>query len=272
MPADRTRPPLPPNWLGEPPTNGGARRGAARPAGSRFPRDNGQPNGSAQSSDGDLRTAWAQYALNARVMVVREANSVDWSAPDGLTLRDWVRGDTADGAGDTVNGNGNGNRNGNGNGNHGPSEHGDAGGQPNGEALRQPTAEDIGYHLTTLFPPIRPRGHFELRMIDAQPGDGWVVPLAVATALLSDESAGEAALAAAAPLWREIGDPWLRAARLGPADPLLARASRTCFAAARAALDRMALPTAITGTVDDFIHRYVSKDRCPADDLLEEAE
>ena len=26
----------------------------------------------------------------------------------------------------------------------------------------------------------------------------------------------------------------------------------------------------LTGSVDDFIERYVSKDRCPADDLLEE--
>jgi glutamate--cysteine ligase len=268
MPADRTRPPLPPNWLGEPPPSGGSRRGAAQRGPSYFPREGGPRDVAGRDADGDLRTAWAQYALNARVMVVREADSVDWSAPDGLTLRDWVRGDVADGVGDPSDGNGNGN----GTGHHSRSEHRDADRQPNADELRPPTAEDIGYHLTTLFPPIRPRGHFELRMIDAQQGDGWVVPLAVATALLSDESAGETALAAAAPLWREIGDPWLRAARLGPADPCLARASRACFEAARAALDRMALPAAITCAVDDFIARYVSRDRCPADDLLEEAE
>ena len=51
--------------------------------------------------------------------------------------------------------------------------------------MRPPTAGDLEYHLSTLFPPVRPRGHFELRMIDAQPGDGWVVPLAVASALLA---------------------------------------------------------------------------------------
>ncbi len=65
--------------------------------------------------------------------------------------------------------------------------------------------------------------------------------------------------------------PWVRAARLGPADPAISRASRECFAVAREALDRMTVPAAITGAVDAFIDQYVAKDRCPADDLLEEA-
>ncbi|CAM5398800.1 Glutamate--cysteine ligase EgtA [Streptomyces hirsutus] len=53
---------------------------------------------------------------------------------------------------------------------------------------RAPTREDLDYHVTTLFP-VRPRGHLE-RMIDAQPGDhGWIVPLAVATALFDDPEA-----------------------------------------------------------------------------------
>jgi glutamate--cysteine ligase len=140
--------------------------------------------------------------------------------------------------------------------------------------LRRPTADDLEYHLSTLFPPVRPRGHFELRMIDAQPGDGWIVPLAVSSALLSDAKAGDAALAAVEPLWdgRSPGDegPWVRAARLGPADPAISRASGACFTAAREALDRMTAPAAITGAVDSFIDQYVTKDRCPADDLLEE--
>jgi glutamate--cysteine ligase len=110
-------------------------------------------------------------------------------------------------------------------------------------------------------------------MIDAQPGDGWIVPLGVCCALLSDAEAGDAALAAAAPLWGGADEdgPWLRAARSGPADPVISRASRECFAAAREALDRMAAPAAVRAAVDDFTERYVSKDRCPADDLLEES-
>ena len=186
----------------------------------------------------DLPAVWAEYALDAQVMCVRSDGSGDWSAPPGLRLRDWLRG--SDGSG----------------------------------GLHEPTTEDLTYHLSTLFPPVRPRGHFELRMIDAQPGDGWVVPVAVVSALLSDARASGAAMAAAERLWHPDGangeDPWLLAASVGPAHPRIARASRECFAAARAALVRQGTPAAILAAVDDFIERYVSKDRCPADDLLEE--
>jgi glutamate--cysteine ligase len=191
--------------------------------------------------DDDPRDAWAAYALDAELLCVRGANGADWSGPPGLTLRDWLRG-----------------------------------ARPrSGSALRPPTADDLDYHLSTLFPPVRPRGHFELRMIDAQPGDeGWIVPLAVCSALLSDAQAGEEALAAVAPLWdrRPVGDrvPWLRAAQLGPADPATGQASRACFAAARAALDRMGAPAAVSAAVGQYVAAYVSRNRCPADDLLEE--
>jgi glutamate--cysteine ligase len=189
------------------------------------------------AADADLPAAWAAYALDAQVMCVREDGSGDWSAPPGLRLRDWLRGS-------------------------------------DGSALRAPTTEDLTYHLSTLFPPVRPRGHFELRMIDAQQGDGWVVPVAVVSALLSDAQAADAAMAAAERLWHPDGangqNPWLLAASVGPAHPRIARASRECFAVARDALVRHRTPADILAAVDDFIDRYVSKDRCPADDLLEE--
>jgi ergothioneine biosynthesis glutamate--cysteine ligase EgtA len=191
------------------------------------------------SGGGDPRDAWAAYALDAELMCVREPGSADWTAPPGLTFRDWVR---------------------------------DAG----SGALRAPTPEDLDYHLSTLFPPVRPRGHLELRMIDAQPGDGWVVPAAVAAALAADERAADAAMAAAEPVWDgpcpSSGgrDPWLRAARSGPADPAISRASRRCFAAADAALARAAAPAPIRRAVAEFTERYVLQDRCPADDQLEE--
>src|SRR3984885_9191605 len=190
------------------------------------------------AGDADLPAAWAAYALDAQVMCVRSDGPGDWSAPPGLRLRDWLRG--SDGS----------------------------------AALRAPTTEDLTYHLSTLFPPVRPRGHFELRMIDAQPGDGWVVPVAVASALLSGAQAADAAMAAAERLWHPDGAngeaPWLLAASVGPAHPRIARASRECFAVARDALVRHRTPADILAAVDDFIDRYVSKDRCPADDLLEE--
>ena len=187
----------------------------------------------------DPRDAWTAYAMDAQLMCVRNPDSADWTAPAGLTFRDWMR-DGRSGS------------------------------------LRAPTPEDLDYHLSTLFPPVRPHGHLELRMIDAQPGDGWMVPTAVASALAADERAADAALAATEPLWAGPGprsggeDPWLRAARSGPADRCLSQASRQCFEAAGAALDRTGAPAAIRQAVADFTERYVLQDRCPAHDQLEE--
>jgi glutamate--cysteine ligase len=189
----------------------------------------------------DPRDAWVAYAMDAEVMCVREPGSADWTAPPGLTFRGWVR----DGGTGT---------------------------------LRLPTPEDLDYHLSTLFPPVRPRGHLELRMIDAQPGDGWIVPVAVASALADDERAADAALAAAEPVWngtgpqsdpRRLHDPWLRAARRGPDDPRISRAAKQCFEAAEAALARADAPASIRQAVANFTERYVLQDRCPANDQLD---
>jgi len=179
----------------------------------------------------DPRSAWVDYALAAEVMCVRRPGEQDWSAPAGLTFRDWLRG-----AGD-----------------------------------RPPTGTDLSYHLSTLFPPVRPRGHLEVRSIDAQPGDGWMVPLAVTAALLDDPLAAEQAMAAAEALWHRPGSPWWLAARHGPAHPAIAAASRQCFAAAEAALARAGQPAALRRAVTAFAERYVNRDRCPADDLLDQA-
>jgi glutamate--cysteine ligase len=188
----------------------------------------------APAVDGDPRDAWTAYALDAELMCIREPDSPDWSAPAGLTFREWLRGGPPD--------------------------------------LRRPGPDDLGYHLSTLFPPVRPQGHLELRMIDAQPGDGWIVPAAVVSALADDERAADAARAAVEPLWEGPGqlEPWLRAARCGPDDPDLSRASKRCFEAAADALGRSGAPAAIRQAVTDFTERYVMKDRCPADDQLEE--
>ena len=189
--------------------------------------------------DRDPRDTYVDYALDAELMLVRREGSPSWTAPPGLTFRDWLR----------------------------------------GQGERQPTVDDLTYHLSTLFPPVRPRGHLELRMIDAQPGDdGWVVPAAVAWALFEDPEAADAAMAAAEPLTSgdgqvghdpvPDGNPWLRAAREGPADPQIARASQQCFEAADAALGRANAPDGIRRSVADFAERYVLTGRCPADDQL----
>ncbi|MEU8590796.1 ergothioneine biosynthesis glutamate--cysteine ligase EgtA [Streptomyces sp. NPDC048664] len=139
-----------------------------------------------------------------------------------------------------------------------------------------PGRGDLDYHLTTLFPPIRPRGHLEFRMIDAQPGDdGWIVPLAVTTALFDDPEAAETAYRTVKPLAERAGslpapcNPlWEAAARDGLADPELHEAAVLCFAAAARALPRLGAGTAVRRAVAAFTDRYVARGRCPADDLL----
>ena len=139
-----------------------------------------------------------------------------------------------------------------------------------------PDRTDLDYHLTTLFPPVRPRGHLELRMIDAQPGDdGWIVPLAVTTALFDDPAAAETAYRTVKPLAeRALFLPapcnplWVSATRDGLTDPELHEAAVICFAAAAAALPRLGASAAVQGAVAEFTDRYVARGRCPADDLL----
>ncbi|MFI6445764.1 ergothioneine biosynthesis glutamate--cysteine ligase EgtA [Kitasatospora sp. NPDC050543] len=184
---------------------------------------------------GDPRQAWADYVLDAEVLCIRRADGLPWTAPAGLTFRDWLRG-----AGD-----------------------------------RPPTLADLDYHRTTLFPPVRPRGHLELRMVDAQPGDGWIVPAALTSALLDDPRAADATLAALEPLGLDGAAPpprntvWQRAATHAVADPQLRRAALACFAAADAALARLEGAERLRAAVADFAERYPARGRCPADDQLD---
>nr|WP_245984364.1 ergothioneine biosynthesis glutamate--cysteine ligase EgtA [Streptomyces tateyamensis] len=185
----------------------------------------------------DPREAWARYVLDAQVLCVRRPAPAPWSAPAGLTFRAWLR-------------------------------------RPPAE---RPTLADLEYHLTTLFPPVRPRGYLELRMIDAQPGDGWVAPAALTAALFADHRATEAALEALEPLASAVTEPgprgpaWTRAATRAVADPLLRRAALGCFAAADAALGRTGRDEPARATLAEFADRYTARGRCPADDLLDGA-
>ncbi|MFJ4848459.1 ergothioneine biosynthesis glutamate--cysteine ligase EgtA [Streptomyces sp. NPDC088733] len=184
----------------------------------------------------DPRAAWTAYALDAPVLCIR-GDEGPWTVPEDLTFRQWIR----------------------------------------SGAYRPPTTADLDYHLSTLFPPVRPRGYLELRMIDAQSGrDGWIVPLAVATALFDDAAASEIAYRAVKPLADAAGpgpaprNPlWQRAARHALADPELHATAVTCFAAAREALPRLGASDAVQAVVADFTERFVLRGRCPADDLLD---
>ncbi|MCU7727604.1 glutamate-cysteine ligase family protein [Actinoplanes sp. KI2] len=131
-----------------------------------------------------------------------------------------------------------------------------------------PTATELADHLDALRPPVAARGHLELDVADAQPGDGWRLPIAVAAALLDDPRAAAQAEIATDHLASEPGL-WERAARAALTDPVLAAAARDCFLAAYAALARQGAARSLRDAVADYTERYVLRARTPADDILD---
>lgn len=149
-----------------------------------------------------------------------------WAVPQGVTFADWVRG-----------------------------------GLPG-----RPTTADLDYHLTTLFPPVRPHGHLEVRYLDTQPAGQWLVPVVVVAALLADSTVTETARDAAAP----VAGRWFEAAQHGLRDSAIATAAAGVFDLACRALTRIDAPEALRALVEDVTDRRVRRGRCPADDVVEE--
>lgn len=170
--------------------------------------------------------SWVRYALDARVMFIRTDDGRFHPVPERLTFAGWIAG---------------------------------------GHALGHPTTADLEYHVTTLFPPVRPRGWLELRFLDALPPPWWPVAVAVTAILLDDEAARAEASAAAA----GVADCWSEAARWGPAHPALARVGRRCFDIALAALAGGHGDPAMVGPAASYVDRFVARGRCPADDRLD---
>ena len=165
--------------------------------------------------------AWTRYALDARVMLIRADEDDYLPVLEPMTMREWIE---------------------------------------CGHPLGWPDEQDVAYHLTTLFPPVRLRGWLELRFVDASPW--WHVAAAVATALLDDDEASARAEAACAP----AADLWHQAARYGLDHPVLAAAARTCFDAALDALPRQGADPRTKDAIAAFAERYVNRGRTPADD------
>lgn len=185
------------------------------------------PRTSSPVPGADPALGWAEYALDAPVMVRR--NATRWHSDPGITFRQWV-----DGA------------------------------RP---VDTPPTKDDLAYHLTTLFPPVRPRGWFEVRYVDAQSPQWWPVPIAVLTALADTRSTGDLALTAAG----TVAGAWHSAARRGLADPRLALAALRCFQIAADALNAQRAHPGLVALVENYLDRYVMRGRCPADDALDHA-
>ncbi|WP_237707949.1 glutamate-cysteine ligase family protein [Hoyosella subflava] len=155
---------------------------------------------------------YARWALTVPLMCVRR-NGDCWDAPPGLTLGDWI----------------------------------DTGGNSNELGMLPtlyPTADDVLYHLSTLFPPVRPRGYFEVRYLDQQPGSQWRAAVAVVSTLAQSASTVSACreiVAGTSHLWHE-------AARFGMRHPELRSTAEELLT--------LAASCAATPVLSDLISEY----------------
>ena len=127
---------------------------------------------------------------------------------------------------------------------------------------RPPTIADLEYHVSTLFPPVRPRGHLEVRYCDMQPGRRWALPVAVLTALLSDPGVIDVVRNVCAPARTR----WVSAARHGLADRVLAQAAIQVFELAVCRMPDLAAPMWLTDELIAMTERLVRHGLCPADE------
>jgi glutamate--cysteine ligase len=128
----------------------------------------------------------------------------------------------------------------------------------------RPSTADLDYHLTTLFPPVRPHGHLEVRYLDTQPVGQWLVPVAVLAALLADPEVTAAARQACAP----VAERWLQAAKRGLRDDSLAVAATQVFELACDTLPALDAPPEVQMLLEEITENRVRRGRCPADDLI----
>ena len=141
-----------------------------------------------------------------------------WDTPSGITFADWMAGALGD----------------------------------------PPTEDDLSYHVSTMFPPVRPHGYLEVRYLDAQQGGNWAAPVALLAALMSSQPTVEAV----AELCLPVADRWLPAARFGLADREIAAVARQVVELGIRNLPATGLTKevaeSITTDLDRVLHRATS--------------
>ena len=174
-------------------------------------------------SRGEPTGAWADYALTAPVMLLRKGDQLH-AVTARVSFEDWLRG-------------------------RAPFD-------------RRPTLADLDYHLTTLFPPIRPRGYVEIRCLDAMPDRWWPAVAAITTTLADDPVAAAVATEACAP----VSEDWESAARDGLGDAAVRRAVTSC-------LDVVArqCPAGLRAEVEAFVE-LIASGRSPSGELRRHVE
>ncbi len=175
------------------------------------------------ASGDDPCTDWARYALKAPVMLVHTGDGV-LAVAEHVPFADWADGLVLLGG-------------------------------------RRPTTADLDYHLTTLFPPVRPRRWLEIRYLDSIPDALWPAVAFLLVTLLDDPVLAERAAEAVEP----VATAWDLAARVGLVDNRLYTAATRCVALVA---DRV--PEELSESMQRLQHN-VEAGRCPADDFADDA-
>ncbi len=183
------------------------------------------PRTAAIPADGPAATAWVDYALDAPVMFFRAGTDCIVPAAP-LTLRQWIA---------------------------------------DGHPVGHPDTDDVAYHLTTLFPPIRPRGWLELRMLDALPHPWWEVAAAITVSLLTDDDLA----AQVAPIVRGGRALALNAAWWGVHDPAIGGTAIQLLDLVVPELGRLGYSDVLVRDAQRFVEQYTRRGRALADDSLD---
>ena len=146
----------------------------------------------ANSADHGWEHEWAEYALDANVCFIRTGDDVD-AVTTPFTLRQWIT---------------------------------------QGHRIGFPGSSDVAEHLTTLWPPVRPRQWLECRFFDALPPVDRTVAVLALVALVSDGAPVDEIRRACS----GIDDPWSLVAS-GTAAPQMAHAAERCLELACDLLD-----------------------------------
>ena len=172
------------------------------------------------ASGDDPASDWARYALRAPVMLVHKPEAVPVTSY--VSFADWVEARACLGE-------------------------------------RQPTVADLDYHLTTLFPPVRPRRFLEIRYLDSVPDALWPALVFMLVTLLDDPVAADVADEATEP----VATSWNTAARIGLEDPRLHAAAARCAGAVAARV-----PPPLHDGMQRLV-RIIEEGGCPGDDFSE---
>jgi len=134
----------------------------------------------------------------------------------------------------------------------------------------RPTLADLGHHLTTLFPPVRPRWRYlEIRYLDALPPPWLATPICLLTTLSYAPAARRAALETLQASRVCLSEQWWRSARHGLRDAIVRTSAEALFAITSAHLHDLPesyLPADATALIERYHDRFLVAGRAPADE------